>query len=145
MIGQHVAATRFAPLSKAVGRLVVRPELLGALGDLHGVGLPQDECVHRARGPSPARSAMTVSHARRLAGHAELDGSAEAASLVRRFAHVFLVRVFGLSCIVCCLGLANQTSSTTIRPGKIYLAQGAPGAPKRVPGGNDRPNRSART
>src|SRR5262249_18849527 len=89
MLGHQVAATGLAELPEALLGLVIDADVVLAFREAHRVGLPEAECVDRPRGPRAARVAMTVALGDRLSGHAEADGSAEAASLMRSLTHDF--------------------------------------------------------
>src|SRR6266702_2149692 len=88
VLGEHVPAAGLAPFAVAHRGLVVGADVIRAARDPHVLRVPQGEGVDRAGGPTPARAAMAITHAGRLARHGELDGAAEAAALIGlRIAH----------------------------------------------------------
>src|SRR5437867_3129985 len=99
---QQMAAAELAPLAIAPLGLVVLADLLFSLGDLDRLGLPQRECVDRARRPAPAVGAVAVARAQRIARDLDRDSTAEALPCEGRFllAHVLLLtfEVQGTNC-----------------------------------------------
>src|SRR3954471_13052972 len=73
-----MAAADLAPLPVGVVVLVVLADLVFAPRDRDRLGLPERERVDRARGPAPARGAMAVADALRIARDFERDSAAEA-------------------------------------------------------------------
>src|SRR3954453_23794322 len=78
MIGHEMAAAFGAVLSAAGLGLHEAGDVLRTLGDLHVLGLPEREGVHRAGRPGAAGAAVAVAHGLRCAGHLNRDGAAEA-------------------------------------------------------------------
>src|SRR3546814_9605519 len=80
VVGHQVAAAFGAILALAEFGLLERREVIGAGGDPHRVRFPQAEGVDRTAEPGPARCAMAIAHALRLADDFQLDRAAEATS-----------------------------------------------------------------
>jgi hypothetical protein len=91
---QQMAAADLAPLPKAPLVLVVLADLVFSLGHLDRLGLPERECVDRARGSAPTRGAMAVASALRIACDDNGDSTAEALPFEGLFilAHEFSLR-----------------------------------------------------
>src|SRR5213592_3550497 len=89
-----MAAAGLAPLPVAPLVRVVLADLVFSLGHLDRLGLPEGECVHRARGPASARLAVAVAGALRIPRDFNRDGAAVALPLESLFilAHEFSVR-----------------------------------------------------
>src|SRR6266702_3092106 len=97
VLGENVPAAGLAPFAVAHRALVVGADVVRAARDPHVLRIPQGEGVDRAGGPTPARAAMAITHAGRLARHGELDGAAEAAALIGlRIAHEDTSRIMTL-------------------------------------------------
>src|SRR5215813_10333462 len=62
MVGKQMASTYLAPFAHAVWGLGVAADVLGALGDAHGVGAPEAEGIDGTGRPFAARAAMAVPH-----------------------------------------------------------------------------------
>src|SRR5204863_3633021 len=75
---QQMAAAGLAPLPVAPLVLVVLADLVFSLGHLDRFGLPERECVDRARGPAPARGTVAVAGALRIPRDFNRDGAAVA-------------------------------------------------------------------
>src|SRR5262249_1957289 len=71
----HVPAAALAPLAEGRRVLAVGAQVVGALGDLDVLGLPQGEGVDRPCRPFPARGAVAVAHHGRLARAGDFHGS----------------------------------------------------------------------
>src|SRR6185295_13203526 len=84
MIGHHVAAAFLAVLPLAYRRLLIHADMLGTGRDLHGLGFPERERIYRSRRPRAARTAMTITHAFRLAGDLDMHRTAKTFALVCR-------------------------------------------------------------
>src|SRR5690349_6500812 len=87
MDGQQMPTAELAELAVALLRLVVDADIVLALGDFHGAGLPQRECVDGRRRPAATGRAVTESRCDGFAGHSEFNRAAETASLVSRVHH----------------------------------------------------------
>ncbi len=92
MLGEQVPAAGLAELAVALLGLVVGRKLVRSLGDLHRLGIPKGEGVHRGRAPGPAGRAVAEAHHFRLARDLDLDRAAEA----------FPVQCFGHEVSRCC-------------------------------------------
>jgi len=77
-----MAAAGFAPLAIALRRFVIRADVLCTPRNLHAFRLPQGEGIDGTGRPMAARTAMTIAHACRLAGHGEPDRATETTSIV---------------------------------------------------------------
>src|ERR1700722_18691346 len=82
MISEQVSTTGLAPFAKAIGRLVVGPDIIRALGNLQRLRIPQHKGIHGASRPVTAGLAMAIPHGRRLAADRKFDRSAETLSFV---------------------------------------------------------------
>jgi len=78
----QMAAAALAPFAETACRLVVGDDVLGALGDLDRVWLPQSERVDGPGRPGAARFAMAITHCGGITADAQLNRAAEAAALV---------------------------------------------------------------
>ena len=96
MIGHEMASASRAILPLALRRLLKGGDVFTPGGDLHRLGLPQSEGVHRSTGPGPAGTAVAIAHALRFARHLDLDRATEALSLVHH--------LVSLRCLPCPLG-----------------------------------------
>src|SRR5262249_5269897 len=82
MIGHQMSAAFLAVLALAQRRLLEYADMFRASGDFHRVRLPERKGIDRSARPGAARYAMAVAHGFRLAGHFDLDASAEAFAFV---------------------------------------------------------------
>src|SRR5882672_7468064 len=80
------------PRPMASRRLGEATNLVRAARDAQRLRLPERESIDRPGRPRPAGLAMAIAHRRGLAGHGELDRTAEAAALVHLVVHVFSFR-----------------------------------------------------
>src|SRR5262249_49646224 len=81
--GHDMSAAFRAELPVALFRLLEVADELRALRDLHVLGLPQGEGIHRARRPGSAGCAVAVAHPQGRALHFDLDRAAEAGAGMR--------------------------------------------------------------
>src|SRR3569832_1511122 len=75
-----MTASRLAIFALAERRLGEGLDVLRALGDAHGLRLPQAEGIHRSARPRAAGTAMTITHRRRFARDLDRDRATEAVS-----------------------------------------------------------------
>src|SRR5262245_28644460 len=79
----QMAAATLAVLTLAERRLGECRDLIGALRETHGIGLPQNEGGDGGGSPGAARIAVAITHGFRCAGDLDFDRAAKAASRIR--------------------------------------------------------------